>query len=141
MTRTRKKRQYASVTPDEEFFWRCTAERRLYLVEKAKRNPREWRCALLVKQGHQPEAWTVGPNGLGRDVQFRISRIPNAAGYFVGWRSVQETDGPRAVYDYVADKDRAICRTKTLALARRYATIRGNAKAVAALDAELARAS
>jgi hypothetical protein len=39
---------------------------------------------------------------------------------------VDEKDGTRAVYDYVADKVRAACRTKTLKRAHRYAMKRGH---------------
>jgi len=31
-----------TIAPDEEFFWRSSSEWRLRLVDKAKKNPKEW---------------------------------------------------------------------------------------------------
>ncbi|MGE3703065.1 MAG: hypothetical protein AB7G08_30555 [Hyphomicrobiaceae bacterium] len=134
----RKMPRYASLLPRESYFWEKSAEWRLRLVNEAKKRPAEWRFALIFKRDHQPESWNVGPNGFGRDVQFRVSTERNAAGYFVGWRSVEEKEGARMLYDYVADKERATCRTKTLKRALRYAIKRGNVRAAAALEVELA---
>jgi hypothetical protein len=117
---------YAAVVPRETFFWEKSAAQRLQLVNKAKKRPAEWRFALIFKREHQPESWDVGPNGFGRDVQYRLSTERNAAGYFVGWRSVEEKEGSRSVSEYVADKDRATCRAKALRRAHRYAMKRGN---------------
>jgi hypothetical protein len=88
----RKMPRYAAVMGDENFFWRSDASWRVRLVSQAKKRPAEWRFALIFKRTHQPESWSVGPNGFGRDVQFRVSRERNAAGYFVGWRSVEEKE-------------------------------------------------
>jgi hypothetical protein len=122
----KRKTRYASVLAHEDFFWKAGADNRLRWVGQARKRPAEWRFALMFKRNHKPESWNVGPNGFGRDVQFRVSTERNAAGYFVGWRSADEKDGTRAVYDYVADKVRAACRAKTLTRAHRYEMKRGN---------------
>jgi hypothetical protein len=130
--RTRPKRSgYTSVMPSEEAFWRGDAETRERLARQARQRPNVWRYALMFTRTHEPECFAVGPNGFGRDVQFRVSTEPNVAGFFVGWRSVEEKDGARSLFDYVADKEREGCRQKTLERALRYAQKRGNADAIA----------